>query len=256
MDDYAYFVDHIKNITGIDLSFYKEQQMRRRLLSLSNKHGCRNLVGFSKAIEKSPELLEKFLNHMTINVSEFFRNQNHWKILEEMIAKGALNKNKLKVWSAACSTGEEPYSLGILLSKYLNPSDLSILATDIDQTVLNKAKVGTYHKNSLEGLDSKLIDKYFHKGERDFYELNKKIKQLVTFKKGDLLTDRFQKNFDLIVCRNVMIYFNEDAKNHLYQKFSQSLTKGGVLFVGSTEQLFNPAQYGLKSVSSFFYQKI
>ncbi|MFC2947689.1 CheR family methyltransferase [Virgibacillus sediminis] len=256
MSDYAYFIDKIRKKTGINLSLYKEQQMKRRLEALSGRHGFQDLKSFYTGIDRDDQLLEQFLSHMTINVSEFFRNESQWKVLEKLIVSGPLqDRAKLKVWSAACSSGEEPYSLGILLSEHRDPGTFSITATDLDKSILQQAKQGIYPASALKKLEKATIQEHFQEKSPGVYQINDPIKRLINFRQSDLLKDRFQRNFDLIVCRNVMIYFNEEAKHTLLNKLSQSLAKGGVLFIGSTEQIFNPSQYGLETISSFFYQK-
>ncbi len=117
MSDYIDFILKIKKKTGIDLSLYKEAQMKRRLTSLYEKRGFRNFLDYYAAIHNDNELLNEFLDRMTINVSEFYRNAQRWEVLENKIFPMLLAKNrKLKIWSAACSTGEEPYSLAMVLS--------------------------------------------------------------------------------------------------------------------------------------------
>lgn len=253
--DYQLFIEKVKRKTGIDLSLYKEAQMKRRLTSLYEKNGFSSFQEFFKAMEKNSEYLYAFLDRMTINVSEFYRNRKRWDILEEKILPQLLSKQKnLKVWSAACSTGEEPYTISMVLSNFMPLSQIKILATDIDENAIQKAKIGVYLERSLQEVPEKMKRKYFKKSENHFI-LSEEIKQTVKFKKHNLLADPFEKNFDLIVCRNVLIYFTEEAKDLLYRKFSAALKPGGVLFVGSTEQIFNAGQYGLEPIETFFYQK-
>lgn len=254
--DYSQFVKLIKQATGIDLSLYKEAQMKRRLTSLYTKKGFQSFMDFYSGIQQSDELLEEFLDRMTINVTEFYRNKNRWDILEKKILPRLLKENNLlKVWSAAASTGEEPYTLSMIMSNFLPFDKISVLATDIDERAIETAKLGKYTHRSLGETPNSMIEKYFHK-EGAFYKIDQVIKDTVTFKKQNLLLDRFGKGFHLIVCRNVLIYFTEEAKDQLYHKFSEALAPGGVLFVGSTEQIFNPAQYGLEVEDTFFYRKI
>lgn len=256
INDYPIFIKNVKGKTGIDLSLYKEQQMKRRLISLSNRYGYSDLESFYKEMEKNPILIDSFLSHMTINVTEFFRNRKQWEILEEKILPDILDKRQtLNVWSAACSTGEEPYSLGILLAKYKNPSAVSILATDLDEVILAKAKAGVYAERAVKVLTAEELAGNFKKST-GLYQVTEKLRQMITFQKHDLLQDAYPQKMDLIVCRNVMIYFTEEAKAEIVKQFSRSLRKGGVLFLGSTESLSNPLQHGLKPIQSFFYQKI
>lgn len=253
--DYEKFAEQIKRKTGIDLSLYKEAQMLRRLTSLYEKKGFRNFAEYFSAIDNDPKLLHELLDRMTINVSEFYRNGKRWEVLENKILPKLLGKNKtLKVWSAACSTGEEPYTIAMILSKLVPISQISILATDIDDNVIARAKMGVYPERSLQEVPSDVKKRYFST-EGGFYKVSDEIKKTVTFKKQNLLADRFDSNFDLIVCRNVLIYFTEEAKDQLYKKFSASLRQDGIFFVGSTEQIFNPGSYGFDTEDTFFYRK-
>lgn len=256
LTDYTDFIRKIKNKTGIDLSLYKEAQMKRRLTSLYEKKGFHNFTDYFAAIQNDKQLLDEFLDRMTINVSEFYRNAQRWEVLDKKIFPMLLaNNNKLKIWSAACSTGEEPYSLAMVLSSHCALKDISILATDLDVGVLERAKVGLYSERSLKEVPKSVLDQYFI-NEGHHYQVKNEIKKTVQFKQQNLLNDKYGNGFDLIVCRNVMIYFTEEAKDQIYQSFSKALRPGGVLFVGSTEQIFNPAKYGFESQETFFYRKI
>ncbi len=253
--DYATFSNQIKKHTGIDLSLYKEAQMKRRLIALREKKGYKSFSDFYDAMKDNNTLLDEFLDRMTINVSEFFRNPTRWEVLEkEMIPRLMSDRKSLNVWSAACSTGEEPYTLAMLLRKAVHLKDFSILATDIDELALKRAKLGYYLERSLKDVPSEMKSKYFEK-DGIGYKVEDILKEKITFAKHNMLADPFKPEFDLIVCRNVMIYFTEDAKAELYRKFSAALRPGGILFVGSTEQIFNPKQFGLESVATFFYVK-
>lgn len=255
MPDYVTFIGKIKRKTGIDLSLYKEAQMKRRLTSLYEKKGFRSFSDFYEAIHNDGEMLEEFLDRMTINVSEFYRNAQRWEVLEQRIFPKLLSTNKrLKIWSAACSTGEEPYSLSMVLASHVPLRDVSIFATDLDAGALERAKVGLYPERALKELPTSVVQKYFV-NDGAYYQVSEEIKRTVTFRQHNLLNDRYGQDYDLIVCRNVMIYFTEEAKDQIYTNFAKALKPGGVLFVGSTEQIFNPEKYGLESIETFFYQK-
>lgn len=199
--------------------------------------------------------MEEFLDRLTINVSEFYRNRHHWEILEKRILPRLLQRNgRLRVWSAACSTGEEPYTLALILSKFMPLSQIQIIATDIDEKALSIARAGIYPERAVQEIPAEMKKKYFSM-EGNMHILSEDVKKTVIFKKHDLLSDPYGGPYDLIVCRNVLIYFTEDAKRMIYKKFHKALTVGGILFVGSTEQIFNPSGYGFASVEPFFYKK-
>lgn len=249
-------MENIYKYTGIDLRKYKRPQMQRRLTALRDKLGYKDFKSYFEALTKNESLFHEFLDRMTINVSEFFRNSNRWEVLQKRAIPEFLAKNrKIRVWSAACSTGEEPYTLAMILNQFLPLAEVKVLATDIDDNAINKAKYGIYHQRSLQFVPPEFLKKYFRPLENGLYAVNDDLKSCVTFKKHNLLEDKFESDFDLIVCRNVIIYFTEPAKDILYTKFSGALRSGGILFVGSTEQIFNPAGYQLNTYDTFFYQK-
>ena len=257
MADYQAFVTNVHRLLDIDLSLYKEAQMKRRLTSLRNKRGFNNFDTYFKSLQTEKELREEFIDRMTINVSEFYRNPRRWDVLREKIFPKLIKNNsrkKLRIWSAACSTGEEPYSLAMMLHEHFNGLDYSILATDIDEKVLNRARNGIYKAQSLKGLPIQKKSTYFTSKNESFY-IDDALKRNITFKKHNLLKDRYPLNIDLIVCRNVLIYFTNDAKEYIYTNLGKSLSSNGILFVGSTEQIFNPNQYNMKLFDTFFYEK-
>lgn len=256
MAKYEKFKTQVNNLINIDLNFYKEKQMKRRISSLISRNNYKDFDDYFEALRSDKTLLEGFVNHLTINVSEFYRNPSQWDVLKKEIIPELLKgqKRNLKVWSSACSTGEEPYSLVMMLSDFFPLRDIKVLATDIDEGAIDKAKIGLYSKKSIENLPNDFKRKYFQEIGGSF-KISDEIKRCVEFKKMDLLKDRFPMNMDLITCRNVMIYFTEEAKSILYSKFHNSMNDEGVLFVGSTEQIIMPEKHNLKSAQTFFYKK-
>lgn len=254
--DFNEFHKWVHKELGINLSAYKPEQLNRRINSLMTRVGIKSLQDYTKVIKTDPEQRQKFLDFITINVTEFFRNPELFKDLENQISKELLpNNSNLKIWSAACSIGCEPYTIGIILNKLAPLGKHNIIATDIDSTILSKAKIAEYTKNEIKNVNSADLSKYFEIRD-DKYYIDSKIKNMVTFKKHDLILDRYDSNFDLIVCRNVVIYFNNDIKQEIYKKFSNSLKKGGLLFVGATESIYNYRDYGFEKASTFIYKKI
>ena len=254
--DYEDFKKFILSLTTIDLNAYKEKQMKRRIDTLIARHKYDGYDSYCKAIKEDTGLREEFVNYITINVSEFYRNPNLWKTLEDVILPDLISKfgPRLKVWSAACSTGDEPYSLAMAFSKHVPLADIQILATDIDKQVIAHAQVGLYNEKSIAGVPADLKKKYFKKVGNS-YQIADEIKRCVTFREHNLLKDTYPQGFDLILCRNVVIYFTDEAKNMIYKNFYQSLKKHGVLFIGSTEQITNYRELGFDRLSSFYFEK-
>ncbi len=256
--DYEDFKKYILQITGIDLNAYKERQMKRRIDTLIARNKYDGYDSYCKALNVNSALLEEFVNYITINVSEFYRNPALWKKLEDIILPDLIDKfgPRLKIWSAACSTGDEPYSLAMVMAQKVPMSNIKIYATDIDEQVLEKAKLGVYGANSLNGLPKEYKDKYFEAAGDRFFKISDDIKKCVEFKKSNLLKDTYPQGCHLIVCRNVMIYFTEEAKYEIYKKFNHSLVNDGCLFVGNTEQIINHKDLGYEFNELFFYRKI
>lgn len=254
--DLVYFKQWVYRKFGIDLTAYKENQLHRRLLSLMSRVGVNSVDEYISLLEKDASQRQKFLDFITINVTEFFRNPEIFYELENVIKNNLLqNKNSLKIWSAACSIGAEPYSVAMLLDDIIPYGNNKIIATDIDETILKRAKAGKYVYSEVKNVKNDFMQKYF-KIENDSYFICDKIKRMVDFKKQDLILDEYEKNFDLILCRNVVIYFNQDVKDKIYQKFSNSLNQGGLLFVGATESIFNYRNFGFEKASTFIYRKL
>ena len=252
---YEEFVKAFHPKSGLDLKFYKPNQMQRRILSFMNSHGHSTYGPFLKALDVDPILYDAFFKHLTINVSQFFRDANQWRTLRETVIPLLLqNKGSLKLWSAGCSGGQEPYSLAMTMMDYFPTTKFTVLGSDIDVNVLKQAKEGVYKPNDFTSTPPEALQKYFTPIDIG-YQIKDSVKRQVTFQHQNLLTDRFQSNYDFIACRNVVIYFTDEAKEILYKKFTESLRRGGILFTGSTEHLFGLNQLGLKSISSFFYQK-
>lgn len=255
-NDWDVFIARFETLSKIDLKSYKRPQMERRINSFMRSVNTNNYSSFINLLSTNKEIYRKFLDHITINVSEFFRNSNHWEILEKRIVPELLKDNKaLKIWSAGCSTGEEAYSLAIMCNERHISLSEPILATDIDNEVLEKAGMGIYSEKAIQSMPPAYLKKYFT-AEGNYYKVNSNIKQMVRFQQQDLLKTTFGRGFDLILCRNVVIYFTEESKQRLYQKFCDALRPRGVLFIGSTEQIFQARELGLQSIATFFYQKI
>ncbi|MGL4654617.1 MAG: CheR family methyltransferase [Sarcina sp.] len=238
----------------IDLTAYKQAQMTRRIESLMQRAGVKTLDEYKILLETNKNEKDKFLDFITINVTEFFRNKNLFEDLEKLLKNEYFNTGKkVVIWSAACSMGCEPYSIAMIMKEngYRN---YKIIATDIDENILKRAKEGKYSSVEIKEMDKKYLKYFVQKGEA--YILSDEIKSKVTFKKADLILDRYESGFDLILCRNVVIYFNSEIKEKIYKKFSTALNKNGILFVGATESIYNSEELGFKKCSTFMYRKI
>jgi chemotaxis protein methyltransferase CheR len=255
--DYTRFCTGIKSLIGIDLSAYRPGQMERRLRSFAERGGMKDLDEYLDHLRKDEKARDRFKDRMTINVSELFRNPERWQELEkDVIPELSKAGGGLRVWSAGCSYGAEPYSLAILLRELLPGRRNEVTATDIDLGVLERAKQGSFSGNDLRNVSAPRRKKWFEApredgGARAVAELRSSIK----FGRLDLLKDRFPARQDLILCRNVVIYFEEDAKQEIFRGFFEALRPGGYLLVGSTERINRSEEMGWVKGGTFLYQK-
>ena len=254
--DYEGFKAAVFKLTSIDLNAYKEQQMKRRIDTLISRNKISGYEDFVKALKADKELFEEFVSYLTINVSEFYRNPEQWELMDKQFIPMLIEKfgKNLKIWSAACSTGDEPYSLIMALSRHLPLNQIKIIATDIDKQILAQAKVGIYNEKSIASVPKDLRDKYFTKIGNS-YQISNEIKSRVDFRQHNLIKDPYPDKCDFIICRNVLIYFTEEAKDDVFRKFCKSLKTGGFLFIGSTEQIMNHREMGYERKNSFYYEK-
>ena len=254
--DWEIFKKKLNTKTGIDLQLYKEAQMRRRIGNLVDRSDVDSYVAYFNKVSQSKEEFASFIEYLTINVSEFFRNPDKFDIVEKDVLPMLLKKSpKLNIWSAGCSIGAEPYTLAIILKEMTPNVKHRILATDLDIEILAKAKKGVYTDTEIKAMRPDRKAKYFDKTPDGKFAVKPEIKSMVEFKQHNLLKDSYEKNFNLIVNRNVVIYFTEDAKTQMYSGFLESLVPGGILFVGATESILNYRQIGFSSYKAFFYQK-
>ena len=254
---YEQFEAAILKMTSIDLTAYKEKQMKRRIDTLIGKTECKGYDQYMDLIKKDQTARETFITYLTINVSEFFRNIDQWNLMDKEMVPELMKKfgKNLKIWSAACSTGDEPYTIVMMLSKHMPLNQINVLATDLDAVVLAKAKAGIYDKKEVAGVPAEFKSKYFEETPDGKMKVSEEIKSRVTFKQADLLRDPYPKDCHLLVCRNVLIYFTEEAKDEIFRKYYDSLAPGGILFIGSTEQIINYKEMGYVRKNSFYYER-
>ncbi len=254
---YEEFKTDVYKLTNINLSLYKERQMKRRIESLIARKGYDGFESFFQGMKQDDVLLRTFVGYLTINVSQFYRNPMQWEHFEKIIIP-YLKENygeNINIWSAACSTGDEPYTIAMIMSKYFSLDKIKITATDIDDDVLAFADAGIYSAKSLVDLPKEYLDAHFKKVDDKNYAISDKIKKCVTFKKHNLLEDKYFSNMSMIVCRNVVIYFTDEAKDKVYMNFHNALRDNGILFIGSTEQILRARELGFETLKTFFYKK-
>ena len=238
----------------IKLDAYKEVQMNRRIEFFISKTSATSSYEFIEMCEKDKNLKNDFLNLITINVTEFFRNPDIFLQIKNIFKKSLPKREQYLIWSSACSNGSEPYSVAMILDS-INVKNYKILATDIDNNMLEYGKKGTYTIDETREVPNFYLMNYFDK-DQNVFNIRKDIKEKVVFKKHDLILDDYPKDIDLILCRNVVIYFKKQEKMKIYNKFYDALNPDGIVFIGATENIYDYQQIGFNKLSTFFYQKV
>jgi chemotaxis protein methyltransferase CheR len=243
---YERLMRKVRDERGLDLSGYKESFVRRRLQSRLRILGVENLDQYSAILSKRPEEYLKLLEVLSINVTEFFRDPSLWELLSERIipdlcrTRGRLPAKVLRFLSAGSASGEEAYSIAIVLSETLGDQlpnySITIRAIDIDQDCILKIKAGVFTADRLKNVPPDLLAKYFTR-EGNVYKVNPEIKKMVRAAQADLITENLPKYFDVIFCRNVLIYFSKESHSNLFMRLHAALATGGFLVLGRTETL-------------------
>ena len=233
---------------GMDFRQYRPKCLRRRVVVGMHDVNVENFTEYLDCLNKNPEQYDKLLDRITINVSEFFRNPEAFKAMRNKVIPEIIKRKEqmvsynIRIWSAGCATGEEPYSLAILFKEALkelgHSLKINIIATDIDNEALRKAKIGCYKASVLKELKSHQIKTYFE-NNNEVYCIKPEIKVLVKFMHHNMISDEPPPAIDLVLCRNVIIYFNKELQKKVYANFYNVLVSSGFLVAGKTESLMD-----------------
>ncbi|MCK9454690.1 MAG: protein-glutamate O-methyltransferase CheR [Sulfurimonas sp.] len=266
-EEFKLFRNYIYEKVGISLSEQKTTLVKGRLNKRLNQLNIASFKEYYNYLinDASGEELTFFVSAISTNVTSFFRESAQWSWLEGYLPQMVASKRekKLRIWSAGCSSGEEPYTILMFLQNHLpdfESWDIKILATDISSKVLYKAILGHYEAKQVEQLPKSIVMKSFEKVHEQNvlkYKIKPFLREKVMFRLYNLITDTFfiKNEFDMIFCRNVMIYFDETNRNNLVERFTTLLPKGRPLFLGSSESL-TTHKNSLKLLGSSIYLKI
>lgn len=253
---FGQILEEIYRHTNIDFKNYKNSTLVRRLEKRLGILEINDLSSYLEYILNHEEEKTALMQDFLIGVTSFFRNPKAYDILEKEVIPKLMNRKPhsgpVRIWSAGCSTGEEAYSIAILLAEYLSnndqENDFTIFATDVDDRAVKIAAKGIYHANDMANIDPTLVSKYFTKTEKN-YQIVKSIREKIVFSTHNLVKDPVFINIDLILCRNMLIYMLPEAQNRILQYFQFSLNKDGFLFLGNSESL-NNLENNFKTLSS------
>lgn len=245
----------IKRKIGFNCEDYKQAHLKRRLAVRLRATQSGSYKEYAEVLLRNAEEEKQLKETLTVNVTELFRNPETYESVRKNVLPALINQKKdnrfIKIWSAGCSNGEEPYSIAIMLNEFLGTSakryNISITATDIDEDSLQKAENAVFQTKALEKIGKERIDRFFT-GKDDNYQAIDEIKRLVKVKRHDLISGPKLSGFDIIYCRNVTIYFEQKLQETLYMNFYNALNEGGYFVMGKTETLVGPASKLFKHV--------
>jgi chemotaxis protein methyltransferase CheR len=261
-DDFTIFCDGVRRVCGIDLGQYKRAQMERRVRTFVERQGAADLAVYLQRIITDEHELEAFLDRVTINVSQLWRNPDQWTRLERTVLPALMAERRaLKAWSAGCSYGAEAYTLAALSrhvahAAHAGGARIEITGTDVDKRIVERARQGVFTAEDARDAPSALLQRFFEPAADGAWTARNEIRPLVRFEVADLLRIPPRREaYDLVLCRNTVIYFTDDVRDALHAKLVASLRPGGYLVIGSTERVVNPAGLGLVPAHPFAYRK-
>lgn len=263
--DFRYIQNLVGERTGIVLSDMKRTMVYSRVVRRIRKLGVNDFSEYCELLKSGDEQeLIQFTNAITTNLTSFFREPHHFDYLLETVCPELEKNNKdkrIRIWSAGCSSGEEPYSIAMTLNDFFGTKsgwDIKILATDLDCEMIERASAGVYSEEKITGLDKKHLRKYVRKGKGSnagLVRMTDDIKKMITFKQLNLLHEwPFKGEFDAVFCRNVVIYFNKDTQRELFNRYADIMSIGSPLFIGHSESLFKVTDR-FKSLGKTIYRK-
>lgn len=260
-DDFLRFKRRIAPWVKLDLDQYKPRQMERRIRAMMSRAKIDTLDAYFDLLREDSGRLQEFIDGLTINVSEFFRNPEKFDELENEVLPELLARfERLKIWSAGCSSGAELASVAILLDRLQALDRVELVGTDIDRGILARASEGFYHSYEIKNLSAQDLERYFtpveaRGAEAGSVRMRPELLRHLSYHPQNLLEDPPLASCHLILCRNVVIYFTQESKDKLYREFYGALERGGMLFIGGTERILDFREMGFQQPRPFFYVK-
>jgi chemotaxis protein methyltransferase CheR len=254
-DDFASFCQAVSRLTGLDLSQYKRQQMERRVRTFAERRGEHDLSSYGRRLAADREELDAFLDRVTINVSQLWRNPEQWRVLGRDLLPVLAAGGRLRAWSAGSSYGAEAFTLAAVAHEALPGARVDIKGTDIDRRMVERARRGWFSAEDARDAPADALARWFAPADGG-WQAGPELLRSVRFETGDLLKLRPPADhFDLVLCRNTVIYFTDDVRDALHARLARALRPGGVLLVGATERVSAPQEKGLVPVRPFVYRR-
>jgi chemotaxis protein methyltransferase CheR len=254
-DEYVAFCRGVRDLCAVDLLAYKRAQMERRVRTFVDRRGHAGLPQYLETLSDDPAALDEFLDRVTINVSNLWRNPEQWELLQRRIVPGLAADGTLRAWSAGCSYGAEAYTLAAVCRLAAPRATTSILGTDLDRSAIERARRGRFTAEDVRFAPPAALRRFFER-QGEHWHPSAELGAVVAFEVGDLLRLRPPSGaYDLILCRNTVIYFKTDVRDALHARLAGALRPGGVLVVGATERIGAAHAIGLDPVAPFTYRK-
>ncbi len=256
-DDFAVLCEGVRRLSGLDLTQYKRAQMERRVRTYVERRGADpDLSGFVATLRTQPAELDAFLDRVTINVSELWRHPDQWVTLAGHVLPELAAAGRARVWSAGCSYGAEAYTLAAVRDDAIPGASVRITGTDIDRRMVERARAGVFSAADARGVSAPALLRHFREEDGGRLVADERLRRMVRFEVGDLLRMRVPAaSYDLVMCRNTVIYFTEDVRDALHGRLTAALRPGGVLVVGATERVSDARALGLTQIHPFTYRK-
>jgi len=254
-DEYLRFCAGLREICGIDLTQYKRQQMERRLRTFLERQGFKRLTDALAGLRADKSQLDALLDRITINVSQLWRNPEHWQLLERQIIPELGAGGRFRAWSAGCSYGAEAFTLAVICATRIPRANAQILGTDIDRRMVERARQAIFSDDDVRSAPADAIKRWFERVDGG-WRARSELRSMTRFQTGDLLRIKPQTAaFELVMCRNTVIYFAEPIRNELHVRLARALRPGGYLMVGATERVADPRSLGLVPAHPFIFRK-
>jgi chemotaxis protein methyltransferase CheR len=255
-DEYVDFCEAIRRICSIDLLQYKRGQMERRIRTFATTRGHGALPQYLSVLRRDRDELDRFLDRVTINVSQLWRHPEQFDVLGRDVLPDLGRAGRIRAWSAGCSYGAEAFTLAAVCRSVVPRASVAITGVDIDARMIERARTGIFTAGDARSVAPALMDTWFTKLPDGRFEAVPALRAMCRFEVGDLLRARPRAGaYDLVMCRNTVIYFTEEVRNALHRRLVDALAPGGYLVVGTSERVVAARELGLTSPFHFIYRK-
>jgi chemotaxis protein methyltransferase CheR len=255
-DDFTALCDLVRRLCGVDLLQYKRGQMERRVRTFAQRRGTPDLAAYGARLKADTDERDAFLDRVTINVSHLWRHEDQWTVLAKTILPELARRGPVRCWSAGSSYGAEAFTLAAVAKDSVPGARVEIHGTDLDRRMVERARAGRFSVEDARTAPKALLQRWFVPADEGGWQAKPELMRMTRFDVGDLLRMPVRRDsYDLIMCRNTVIYFTEDVRDALHARLADALVPGGYLVVGTSERVANPTALGLTSPFHFIYRK-